>query len=251
MIEDLVMDKSGRRRYWAIQRHPCAPEAISIYNNGCNLECIYCWNSIRNDSKRISRYGRLMSPGEVADKVNELLRKWRLNVVRVSGGEAILGFDSTHHLAKVIEYTDCWKFVIETNGIELGRNQTLFSLFESLKDKVVFRINIKGSDYDNFERNTLRPGHWLDYAFKAIETAKKMGFKIICACMEEVVDVDKIEKKLIQLGVDTSKKFDKKGRIKYGRFEHEFEVEHIKIKYSWTEEKLRKVWGSAGDPKCI
>ena len=74
---------------------------------GCNLNCNYCDT---NDSKSV-KSGKLMTPHEVAEKVNEILTPY-CKTISFTGGEPSLYPDFINEVSKICDLD----IMLETNG---------------------------------------------------------------------------------------------------------------------------------------
>ncbi|MGB9906535.1 MAG: radical SAM protein, partial [Candidatus Saccharicenans sp.] len=93
-VEKLVMD-SGRRQYYRFRSGQFYGGIVTADAVGCSFLCAYCWNYSRNLDP--AGAGTFFSPQEVVDRVLSLARKHRLNQIRVSGAEPLLGPESLAH----------------------------------------------------------------------------------------------------------------------------------------------------------
>ena len=223
VIEQKVM-KGNERKYYKIKYTKWYGSIISAYTLGCILRCAYCWNYNKNEN--LSKYGSFKSPREVAKRINKLLEEHNCRFCRVTGGEAILGYRSAEHLVEIIGSVEVEQFLVETNGIILGRCPEILDMFEDVKDKAVFRVSIKGYDYSHFERVTDRPGCWLDCTFNCIRELSRRKFAYWVCVMGEIFQeegIQKIKSILSSLG-----------------YQGHIEVESLNLNYPGVKERLEK-----------
>ena len=221
-IERLVVRNSSRL-YYKIKFNRYYGPIISCYTVGCCLNCAYCWN--HNKNKNPARFGRFLSPSEVAERVNRLLKQHGTIHARITGGEPILGTKSLKHLTEMISEVDR-SFLIETNGVMLGYNPDLFDLLEDVKDRVVLRVSIKGYDCEIFERVTGADGRSLDYVFNCIKELSRRRFYYWICIMPEVFTgrgIEIIKRKLRKIG-----------------YRGHLELETLETFYSGVMERIRK-----------
>lgn len=222
-VEEIVM-RNSKRRYYKIRVNKYYGLICSCYSVGCILRCCYCWNYNKNQNP--SKYGSFKSPREVAKRINKLLEEHNCRFCRVTGGEAILGYRSAEHLVEIINNVEVEQFLVETNGIILGRRSEILDMFEDVKNKVVFRVSIKGYDYSHFERVTDRPGHWLDYTFNCIRELSRRKYSYWVCIMGEIFQeegIQKIKSILSSLG-----------------YQGHIEVESLNLSYPGVRERLEE-----------
>ncbi|MGQ9801911.1 MAG: radical SAM protein [Candidatus Saccharicenans sp.] len=176
-VESLVMD-SGRRKYYRFRAGQFYGGIVTADAVGCSFLCAYCWNYGRNLDP--SGVGTFFSPEEVVDRVLLLARKHRLNQVRISGAEPLLGRESLNHLLQILEglsarAPEC-RFILETNGLMLGQDREFARSLSRFKNLRV-RVCLKATDRDRFQLIT---GAVRDYFFKpvaALVSLKQYGVK--------------------------------------------------------------------------
>ncbi|MCR4396487.1 MAG: radical SAM protein [Candidatus Saccharicenans sp.] len=164
-VEKLVMD-SGRRKYYRFRSGQFYGGIVTADAVGCSFLCAYCWNYSRNLDP--AGAGTFFSPEEVVARVLSLARKHRLNQIRVSGAEPLLGPESLAHLVQILEglsarAPDC-RFILETNGLMLGQEREFARSLSRFKNLRV-RVCLKATDRDRFQLIT---GALRDYFFKPI-----------------------------------------------------------------------------------
>ncbi len=155
---------------------------------GCNLKCWYCWSKAPRDEPE--KYGRFYSPEEVASKLISIAKNNGFKQVRVSGNEPTL---CREHLLKVIELipTDLL-FILETNGIELGRDESFVRELARFKNLHV-RLCLKGTNRQNFAKITKAPAEWFDLQLRAAEYLKKFRVSFHMALMAELFSREEID----------------------------------------------------------
>jgi uncharacterized Fe-S cluster-containing radical SAM superfamily protein len=141
---------------------------------GCNLRCKFCWSS--NSVWNARTTGTFYSSEEVADTLQRIARQKGYHQVRISGGEPTIG---KQHLLGVLHHINPkYLFILETNGILLGSDETYvedFSGFENLH----VRVCLKGTDAEEFSLLT-GANHGFEYQMKALQflREKHVSFNI-------------------------------------------------------------------------
>lgn len=141
---------------------------------GCNLRCAFCWSS--NSVWNANNTGKFYSSKEVANRLQDIALKKGYNQLRVSGGEPTIG---RNHLIKLLENIQKqYLFILETNGILLGSDETYIEDLSKFSNLHV-RVCLKGSNEKEF--------NWLtgaetgfEYQINALELLRdqKMSFNI-------------------------------------------------------------------------
>ncbi len=112
---------------------------------GCCLRCIFCWSwpEVINPEA----YGRFYAPPEVAKKLIGIARKRGFDQIRISGNEPTL---CREHLIRVLELIpEDLLFILETNGILLGADETYARDLARFKNLYV-RLSLKGATEEEF-----------------------------------------------------------------------------------------------------
>lgn len=101
----------------------------------------------------------------------------------MSGAEPVLGRRSMDHLVDVIKRVDS-PFVLETNGLLIGRMPDLAGMLKGLD--VTVRVAIKGWDEESFERITGADGSAFQYHLIALKELVERGIAVWPAVMIDV-----------------------------------------------------------------
>jgi uncharacterized Fe-S cluster-containing radical SAM superfamily protein len=145
---------------------------------GCCLRCIYCWSwqeLVRPDS-----YGQFYSPKQVAEKLTSIALKKGFHQVRISGNEPTITKD---HLLKVLENIPAhFQFVLETNGILLGHDQSYAKDLARFPNLYV-RVSFKGTNEEEFSRLTGAKPTGFHLQLQALENLFRSGVKVHPAVM--------------------------------------------------------------------
>lgn len=156
---------------------------------GCNLNCAFCW--VNRPRKKPGEYGRDYSARQVAEKLEKIARRKGFNKVRISGAEPTIGRE---HLLEVVDRVDDrLLFILETNGILLGKDESY--AVELTKENLHVRVALKGSTGEEFSVLTGAEPKFFDYQLKALENLKRTGASCHAAVMS-FMDVDPLVRKL-------------------------------------------------------
>jgi len=179
-VESIVMD-GLRRKYYRFRYSRHYGGIVTADAVGCNILCAYCWNFSRNQNPE--KVGVYRSPAEVADELLKISRKKKADLFRVSGAEPILGRRSMGHLVDVIKRVDS-PFILETNGLLLGRMPDLAEMLKGLD--ITVRVAIKGWDEKSFERITGADGSGFRYQLIALKELTERCIAVWPAIMIDV-----------------------------------------------------------------
>ncbi|MCJ7445247.1 MAG: radical SAM protein [Methanotrichaceae archaeon] len=185
-VEKIVM-QADNRMYYRFRFAKFYGGIATADTVGCNLLCAYCWNYFRN--LKPSKTAPFYSPSEVTKKFKDLADKHKSSRFRISGAEPILGRVSTSHLAEVVKHIDGY-FILETNGIMIGYDQTLVDILAPLP--VYVRLCIKAHQGLDFEKITGAQANGLDYQLNAARYLEEAGISYSIAVMGGFVDPTKL-----------------------------------------------------------
>lgn len=176
-MEKLVMDGS-RRRYYRFRHSRHYGGIVTADAIGCNLLCAYCWNYFRNLNPQKS--GKYYAPEDVAEKLLKISTKKKADLFRISGAEPVLGSRSMQHLVEIIKLIGS-HFILETNGLLLGKNSELADMLRG--HDVSVRIAVKGWDERSFEKITGAEGKAFRYQLAALEELSRRDIVVWPAVM--------------------------------------------------------------------
>ncbi len=114
---------------------------------GCGLYCKFCWvsDSVLDNPSKV---GKFYAPMDVADQLTGLLKKSGMKQLRISGGEPTIG---RSHLLKLLDLFQGkgYRFILETNGILMGQEQSYAESLSKYKFLHV-RVSLKGCNENEF-----------------------------------------------------------------------------------------------------
>jgi uncharacterized Fe-S cluster-containing radical SAM superfamily protein len=186
-IEQIVMC-GDKRMYYRFRFAKFYGGVATADTIGCNLLCCYCWNFSRNLNP--GKSGVFYSPSQVSGKLLGLAERHSCDQFRISGAEPILGKESAQHLAEVIKHVD-GHFIVETNGVMLGADQSLIEILEPLPN-IHVRLCIKAHHGLDFEKITGAKADGFACQLMAAESLKKARIEHSIAIMAPFVDPRKL-----------------------------------------------------------
>lgn len=150
--EGLII-KGNKRKYLRFGTTPDYGTGIATgYVVGCNLRCLFCWShETRDDLDLVQDY---YSPEDVFEILSDIASMHpRIDKIRISDGEATLGFNHLLELLELTEKSHLKLFVVETNGILLGNHEEYARELSKFK-KVFVRVSLKAGSPEAFSRKT-------------------------------------------------------------------------------------------------
>jgi uncharacterized Fe-S cluster-containing radical SAM superfamily protein len=114
---------------------------------GCGLLCKFCW--VR-DSVMLhpATVGEFYTATDVANRLVTMARKYRMNQLRLSGGEPTLGKPHLLELLDLLKGKGL-SFILETNGIPIACEED-YAKELSKHDFVHVRVSLKGCSENEF-----------------------------------------------------------------------------------------------------
>lgn len=149
-IEKLVTSdgaEAQEKKYYRIRPARWYGGIVTADCVGCGLLCKFCW--VRdNVMLHPSDVGRFYTPKNIAEGMISLAKKYRLDLLRISGGEPSIGKKHLLQLLESLEGKGC-RFVLETNGILIAHD---VDYAESLSKYsfVHVRVSLKGCNEEEF-----------------------------------------------------------------------------------------------------
>lgn len=140
---------------------------------GCILSCVFCWSWRFRDNPRL---GVFLGPEEVFERLVEIARKRGFDKVRLSGGEPTISWSHLLDLIKLFDEETSMTFILETNGILIGYNES-YARDLARYSNIVVRVSFKGVSEEEFERLTGADRRFFEYQFKALENLLNQGLR--------------------------------------------------------------------------
>jgi len=191
---------------------------------GCNLECIFCftrderkreninskeikdgsWKDImplnieNNCFSRIENniqtknIFRRLSPASVFEGLIHLTKHCPTNHFRISGGEPTYYFDQLLEILKLFQEkknheNGNFYFILETNGIILGKDPSRISKLEKFKEFLHVRISFKTPTKEKYQKLTRRSIENHKYPYYALKFCLKHGIGVHPVLMREFI----------------------------------------------------------------
>ncbi len=133
----------------------------TAYSVGCNFRCVFCWVDWSRDWPE--RYGSFYTPGQVYQRLREVMSGCGYRRARISGAEPTL---CPEHLCSVLDLVHREReafdlFVIETNGVVISQERGFAERLEKYasRDRTRgtvghVRLSIRGGQPEAFEEKT-------------------------------------------------------------------------------------------------
>ncbi len=216
-----IVSQGRKRKYYRFRSAPYYGGIATADCVGCCLKCIFCWSW--NIINRPEHTGKYYSPEFVANQLIKIARRYKYNLMRVSGNEPTLNRE--HLIALLSLIPNNYQFILETNGILLGNDRGYCKELAQFPNLHV-RVSLKGCNEQDFEHLTGMDGSGFGLQIKALENLKTEGASCHSAVMyhfSKRQSIEQLHQRLAMIGSD---------------FRH-FEMEEL-ILYPAIEERLRK-----------
>ncbi len=217
-----IVCKHNKRKYYRFRPAKFYGGISTADCVGCCLRCAFCWSW--RETTRPEAFGNFYSPEEVAGKLISIAKRKRLRQLRISGNEPTI---CRNHLIRVLELIPKdYAFILETNGILIGNDQTYAEELSRFSNLYV-RVSLKGTCEEEFSRLTGAIPEGFQLQLKALEYLNSCGVNVNPACMISFSprkNIMSLRKRLMKINP---------------AFEH-FEAEEA-ILYPSVEERLKKL----------
>lgn len=183
-----IVSKEGQRKYYRFRPTGFYGGIATADCVGCNLRCIFCWSwqNIINPEAG----GYFHTPAQVAGNLIRIARQKGFQKVRISGSEPTI--DREHLLAILSQIPLDIQFVLETNGILIGNDETYaqeLAKFENLR----VRVSFKGATPEEFSRLTQADPQAFFLQVKAVENLFRAKVRVNPALMSSFSTVESIK----------------------------------------------------------
>ncbi len=176
--EDIVSRSDGRKKYYRFRPSRFYGGIATADCVGCCLDCVFCWSwkATRNPAET----GQLYKPEDVVTKLLSIARKKKYKKLRISGGEPTL---DPSHLERVLELVpEDYEFILETNGILIGRDPAYAKMLSRFKNLYV-RVSLKGACEEEFSLLTGAVPEAFQLQLKALKNLVCHGVQTHPACI--------------------------------------------------------------------
>ncbi len=159
--------KANKRKYYRLRADRFYGGIATADCMGCNMDCAFCWSY--QTRLHPERFGKFHTPEEVAERLVRIAHEHGFRAVRISGNEPTLCKDHLLEVIRTVERLDpTLLFMLETNGIKLGEDETFVDELSKCHN-VHVRLSFKTGTPDNFKLITNRPKEWFELQLKAAE----------------------------------------------------------------------------------
>ncbi len=161
-----------QRKYYRFRHDPGYGGIIAVDCAGCGLTCKFCWE--RKQSTLEGRDpGEILSPGEAAERILNLMKEHKVRQARISGGEPTIGRSHLFPLLNVFQHKRV-RFILETNGILIGEDES-YAQELGLYPFVHVRVSLKGCTEVEFARLTGADPRGFHLQLNALRHLKRAG----------------------------------------------------------------------------
>ncbi len=182
-IEKVVVQRrvgGDLKKYYRFRRDRFYGGIITADTAGCGLTCRFCW--VKDDALRDGRGpGEFLPPGEVAERILNLLQQHKLSEARISGGEPTIGRGHLVPLLNILKKNRL-RFILETNGILLGADET-YAEELAVFPFIHVRVALKGCTEQEFSRLTGADPQGFHLQLAALKNLVKAGVSVHPAVM--------------------------------------------------------------------
>lgn len=208
-IEKIVC-RDDQRAFYRFRRAPFYGGIATADCVGCCLRCVFCWSW--NVVNKPDKVGKFYSPEEVAKNLISIAEKHGFNKLRISGNEPTIG---KKHLLKVLEMIpENFLFILETNGIPVGHDETYAKDLSEFKNLHV-RVSLKGSDPKEFSKLTGSKPEGFRMQLKALENLEKFKVSYHPAVIDLVKNLDSLNERMAKINPNLPKSLEIEPLIKY------------------------------------
>ena len=152
------------------------------YTVGCCLRCFYCWVDWSRDFPE--KLGDFYTAKQTYENLKKAAHKFGVKKLRISGAEPTLGREHLLALLKLVEESEFGLFILETNGILFGADETYVKELSNFT-KPHIRVSLKAGTPEGFERRTGAKGESFELPYRAIEYLKKARVSFHVAAMTD------------------------------------------------------------------
>ncbi len=152
------------------------------YTVGCCLRCFYCWVDWSRDFPE--KLGDFYTAKQTYENLKKAAHKFGVKKLRISGAEPTLGREHLLALLKLVEESEFGLFILETNGILFGADETYARELSNFT-KPHIRVSLKAGTPEGFEKRTGAKAESFELPYRAIEHLKKARVSFHVAAMTD------------------------------------------------------------------
>lgn len=157
---------------------------------GCNLRCKFCFSD--KPVRKPQSTGKFYTPQEVFDALQKGADKHGHKLISASASEGTLGKTHLFKLLELVDKSDLI-FVLETNGITLGHDESFAKELSRFKNLHV-RLSIKGANKEEYSMLTGANSDSYELQYKGIENLVRAKVSVNVCLMASFSDKKGIEK---------------------------------------------------------
>jgi len=150
------------------------------YTVGCCLRCVFCWVDLSREYPE--RYGKFYSPEQAFCELSKAAKKYGTAKLRISGAEPTLGKEHLLGLLSLVEESIFKLFILETNGIYFGIDQSYVKEVSKFR-KVHVRVSLKAGTPQDFTTKTGARPEAFEIPFNGIRNLIGYGARFHVAAM--------------------------------------------------------------------
>lgn len=170
-IEKIVSDGTARK-YHKIAVTGLYGGSLKAYCVGCNLSCNSCQEKKYN--KNPEKYGKLLQPKDVAQRLTKLSKKKGISKCIIGGGEPTLNWQHLVETLRLLSSSGI-DVIIETNGIMFGYNDEYAKQLSDFKGFVQVKVRFRGACPEEFAAITGSKPELFELQIFALKNLSKSG----------------------------------------------------------------------------
>ncbi len=191
ITEDIVC-KGDTRKYTDFYATGVYGGIATGYTVGCCLRCYYCWVDWSRDFPE--KLGEFFSAEQTFENLKKAAYKFGVTKLRISGAEPTLGRSHLLALLEFVEESEFEIFILETNGILLGVDETYVRELSKFT-KPHIRVSLKAGTPEGFEQRTGAIKESFEWPYRAIEYLKCADVSFHVAAMTDPRIMDSEERR--------------------------------------------------------
>lgn len=134
---------------------------------GCNLQCQFCWNPLSNNKALVKSQTCQKDLNFIYEKtLSNCSLNQQKTFIRFTGGEPTLQWSELINVFNLFKRNNILAnipILIQTNGIEIGRNNIKLDDLYNIKQRFIFEMSFKGTNEREFSLLTQREARYYQY----------------------------------------------------------------------------------------
>jgi uncharacterized Fe-S cluster-containing radical SAM superfamily protein len=189
-----IVCKGNARKYTDFYATGVYGGIATGYTVGCCLRCYFCWVDWSRDYPE--KFGDFYSAEQAFENLKKTAINFGVKKMRISGAEPTLGREHLLTLLKLVEESEFGLFILETNGILFGADESYVKDVSKFK-KPHIRVSLKAGTKEGFEKRTGANGEFYELPYRAIEYLKNAEVNFHVAAMTDRLTMDRRERKIL------------------------------------------------------